>query len=70
LQIAVASRHLIFGPVVAALPLLKSKELVEIPIAGWRSVDQLHVHVNSDRVLASAHRAIVTALRALDDATA
>jgi DNA-binding transcriptional LysR family regulator len=67
LQIAVASKHLIWGPVVAALPLLRTKELVEIPIAGWRSVDQLYVHVNADRVLASAHRAIVAALRTLDD---
>jgi DNA-binding transcriptional LysR family regulator len=68
LQIAVASKHLIFGPVVAALPLLRSKELVEIPVAGWRSVDQLYVHVNADRVLASDNRAIVASLRALDDA--
>jgi DNA-binding transcriptional LysR family regulator len=69
LQIAVASRQLVFGPVVAAQSLLRSRELVEISVPGWRSVDELYVHVNADRLLARIHRAIVAALRAMDDAS-
>jgi hypothetical protein len=68
LQIAVAAKQLVFGPVVAALPLLRAKQLVEVPVAGWQSVDELYVHVNSDRVLARIQRAIVAALRTMDDA--
>ncbi len=64
LELAAATDHLIFGPVLAARRFLDAGQLVEVPVRGWDLADSLLVACDGDRVLASEQRAIVACVSA------
>lgn len=63
LELAVATNHLVFGPVIAARRYIDVGTLVEIPVQGWRVTEMAHVLCNGSRVLAPIRTAVVRAVK-------
>jgi DNA-binding transcriptional LysR family regulator len=62
LELAAASGHLVFGPLIAARALLDSRRLVELPVRGWAVADSLFIACNTERVRAPDQKAIVATI--------
>ena len=58
LELAASSDQVIFGPVLAAQPFLRSRKLVEVPVQGWNVTYDLSLAVDADRVTARVHKAL------------
>jgi DNA-binding transcriptional LysR family regulator len=63
LELAAATRHVVFGPVIAAGPFVRSGQLKEIRVEGWSVSAPLYLAVNGNTVLARVQRALVAALK-------
>jgi DNA-binding transcriptional LysR family regulator len=63
LELAAATKQLVFGPVIAARTLVLAGRLVEIRVPGWHLTENLYFHANADRVLARVQKAVVEALK-------
>lgn len=63
LELAARCEQLVFGPLLAALPLIRLGRLVEVSVAGWDVSDGLYLYTNVDRVLSRVQRAIADAVR-------
>ncbi len=59
LDLAVASHHVVFGPVAAALQQMALGQLVPIEVAGWDASQTLSLAMNVDRVTSQMRSAIV-----------
>lgn len=63
LELATATKQLIFGPVLAARRHLERGELVEVEVEGWDVKEPLHVVCDGRRVLARIQAATAKAVR-------
>jgi hypothetical protein len=63
LKVAAACDQLVFGPVISAHRELADGSLVEIPIAGWDTREELYLACDVERVLARVQSRIVSAVR-------
>lgn len=63
LELAAATDHLVFGPVIAARTQVLAGRLVEIKVPGWHLTENLYCHANADRVLSRVQKAVVESLR-------
>ncbi|MEJ7600885.1 MAG: LysR family transcriptional regulator [Kofleriaceae bacterium] len=63
LEIASVTEQVVFGPLMAAYPLLVDGRIVEIEVEGWNENDPVYVSCNVDRVRAPQQRMIAEAVR-------
>lgn len=64
LRMAARCNQLVWGPVIAAQRELTEGTLVEIPVAGWETSEELFLVCDVERVLARVQTQIVSAVRA------
>lgn len=63
LEVAASSRQVVFGPAIAAGPMVTSGRLQEIKVDGWNVSAPLYLATNGDRVRARLQTQMVAALR-------
>ncbi len=59
LELSAATDTVVFGPVLAARRHLEQHSLVEVPVAGWRVRETVHVLCSSDRVLSRVRDVLI-----------
>ena len=59
LDVAAHTDQLVFGPVIAAAPLVEQHALVEISVRGWSVSEDLYLVCHGDRMLKSTQHAII-----------
>ena len=63
LELAIRTRCVTFGPWIAARRMLRTGELVELPVNGWNETEDLELVCNGDVVRDRTRKQIVTTLR-------
>jgi len=63
LELSIRARCVTFGPWIAARRMLRTKELVELPVVGWNETEDLELVCNGDVVRERTRQQIVATLR-------
>ena len=63
LELAIRAQCVTFGPWIGARRMLRSGELVEIPVTGWNENERVDLVCNSDLVRERVHKQLITTLR-------
>jgi DNA-binding transcriptional LysR family regulator len=62
LEVACRSSYLVFAPMIAARPFLKTSQLIEVAVQGWDVRDPLYLACHADRVSAKVQQVVADEL--------
>jgi DNA-binding transcriptional LysR family regulator len=65
LELAAATDHLVYGPMLAARRFVEAGALVEVPVVDWDMREPVHVLCNGYRVLSRTHAVLMRAVRSV-----